>query len=143
MVPEVDNQPPADRFEDPRVPSGRPGSRAPHILVSREGEEVSTIDLFADRWVLLHGPKGSAWRTLLAGSPAGAAVRAVCHGIEPAGDLQDINGHWATKYRLDDEGAVLIRPDGFVAWRRQVATGDAGAALDAAFGHVLALNGHS
>jgi 2-polyprenyl-6-methoxyphenol hydroxylase-like FAD-dependent oxidoreductase len=36
-----------DLFEDPRTPSGRAGSRAPHVLVTRRGARVSTIDLFA------------------------------------------------------------------------------------------------
>ena len=59
----------ADLFEDPRAPSGRPGSRAPHLIVKRGDDEVSTIDLFAGRWVLCAGPEGQPWARILAGQP--------------------------------------------------------------------------
>jgi putative polyketide hydroxylase len=37
-----------------------------------------------------------------------------------------------------EDGAVLVRPDGFVAWRSEGATADPVAALTAAIGQVLA-----
>lgn len=50
-----------DLFEDPRHPSGRPGSRAPHLIVRHRDAPVSTLDLFRDRWVLFSGSTGSDW----------------------------------------------------------------------------------
>jgi hypothetical protein len=126
-----------DFFENPRAPSGRPGCRAPHLTVKRAGDEVSTVDLFAGSWVLFGGPKGEAWRDLLRHSPAVAALGAVCHCLEPAGDLQDVNHRWSAAYGVDADGAVLVRPDGVVAWRRRSAGGSAQSALDAAFDRVL------
>jgi hypothetical protein len=32
----------------------------------------------------------------------------------------DVDGAWQEKYGVTDTGAVLVRPDGFVAWRAQV-----------------------
>jgi hypothetical protein len=32
-------------------------------------------------------------------------------------DVEDPEGRWAKTYGLSAEGAVLVRPDGFVAWR--------------------------
>jgi len=33
------------------------------------------------------------------------------------GDLLDLENGWQTKMGMSAEGAVLVRPDGFVAWR--------------------------
>ena len=98
---------------------------------------MSTVDLFAGQWVLCGGPEGDAWPRLLRDSPSAAALRVACHGIEPAGNLQDVNRRWSAAYGVDADGAVLIRPDGFVAWRRRHADGDAQDALDAALDRVL------
>ncbi|MGH2871253.1 MAG: FAD-dependent monooxygenase, partial [Solirubrobacteraceae bacterium] len=39
--------------EDPRTSRARPGSRAPHVQLSRDGEPISTLDLFGSELVLL------------------------------------------------------------------------------------------
>jgi hypothetical protein len=123
-------------FENPRTPSGRPGSRAPHVIVKRAGERLSTIDVFANQWVLVYGPTGRLWSDLLGRSKA-ASLDVGARGLEPAGDLCDVDGRALTAYGIDSDGAVLIRPDGFIAWRRRSASGAAQADLDAAVGHVL------
>jgi hypothetical protein len=102
-------------------------------VLRHESTDVSTIDLFAGKWVLLHGPKGGAWRDLLAGNRAFASLQAVCYGIAPDGTLEDVKGRWPSLYNLDDDGAVLIRPDGIVAWRAQ----NAGDSAQTAFATVL------
>lgn len=134
---------PLDLFENPRALSGRPGSRAPHLIVKRAGKEVSTVDLFAGKWVLCGSPEGHAWPNLLSQSPSAVPLGVMWHGIEPAGDLQDINHRWSAAYGIDTDGAVLIRPDGFVAWRRRKADGSAQSALDAACDRMLMLDDDS
>jgi putative polyketide hydroxylase len=133
----------SDLFEDPRVPSGRPGSRAPHLIVKREAGVMSTVDLFAGQWVLCSGPEGRGWRQVLHDSPSAAALPVAYHGIEPAGDLQDVHRRWSAAYGVAADGAVLVRPDGFVAWRRRHADGNLQDGLDAAFARVLAHDGNS
>ena len=63
--------------EHPRESKGRPGSRAPHVLVPRDGERVSTLDLFGEGFVLLAGADGAAWRAAAVGAagPPGSAAR--------------------------------------------------------------------
>ncbi|WP_199493543.1 aklavinone 12-hydroxylase RdmE, partial [Marinitenerispora sediminis] len=56
----IDDADPA-RAEDPARASGRPGFRAPHLWVERQGERCSTIDLFGRGWVVLCGPQGGGW----------------------------------------------------------------------------------
>jgi putative polyketide hydroxylase len=87
--------------------------------------------------VLCAGPDGRAWREALCRSTRGTELGVVHHGIAPAGDLQDVHGRWSAAYGVDADGAVLIRPDGFVAWRRRTPGADAQTALDAAFEEVI------
>jgi 2-polyprenyl-6-methoxyphenol hydroxylase-like FAD-dependent oxidoreductase len=101
--------------QHPRESKGRPGSRAPHLFVESEGAQVSTLDLFGLRFVLLVAPEGEAWRsaTVAAAEEVGAAVD--CHVI---GDPQ-----FPDAYGITAAGAVLVRPDGVVGWRALDGTG--------------------
>jgi putative polyketide hydroxylase len=100
--------------------------------MAHRGAKVSTIDLFGDRWVLVSGPRGRAWSELLRQSPAARAFGIAWHGIHPDGDLEDLANRWSTAYGVHKDGAVLIRPDGFIAWRRPTSTGNAAAAFNVA-----------
>ncbi|MET7466844.1 FAD-dependent monooxygenase [Nonomuraea sp. NPDC005501] len=102
-------------LEDPRVPSGRPGSRAPHVVLDWDGRHISTIDLFATGFVLMTGPKGRAW------TDAGRRVQDLL-GIQltrviVGDELKDVDGVFEERYGVGGGGAVLVRPDGYVAWR--------------------------
>ena len=44
------------------VPSARPGGRAPHAWLERDGQRLSTIDLVGKDFVLLTSATGTAWR---------------------------------------------------------------------------------
>jgi putative polyketide hydroxylase len=118
-----------DLFEDPRHLSGRPGSRAPHLVVTDRGARVSTIDLFSDRWVLVSGSDVSDWSDWVRRSAAARVLGVVWHGIQPAGALEDVAGRFAAAYGVGADGAVLIRPDGFIAWRHATSA-DGAKALD-------------
>ena len=45
------------------------------------------------------------------------------------GELRDPGGAFAAAYGISPAGAVLVRPDGFVAWRARDATGTSEAAI--------------
>ncbi len=97
--------------EHPRESKARPGSRAPHVLVPRDGERVSTLDLFGEGFVLLAGTDGAAWHT----AALGAADRL---GVPLDGYvIGDSATGFAEAYGISQAGAVLVRPDGVVAWR--------------------------
>jgi putative polyketide hydroxylase len=40
-----------------------------------------------------------------------------CHHFGDGSEVKDIENRWPTAYGVEEDGAVLIRPDGFVAWR--------------------------
>jgi 2-polyprenyl-6-methoxyphenol hydroxylase-like FAD-dependent oxidoreductase len=104
-----------ETWEDPATPSGRPGFRAPHVPVTVDGAERSTLDLFGREFVLVAGPDGESWcaAARAAGESFGVPVQAYRLGSE----LTDAAGVLEATYGTGAEGAVLVRPDGFVAWR--------------------------
>jgi putative polyketide hydroxylase len=117
------------------VPSARPGCRAPHVWLMRDGERISTIDLFGPRFVLLTGPGGGGWREAVAGLGQ-SGVKLV--GFTIGEELLDPDGVWQTAYGVDDDGAVLVRPDGQVAWRSRCGSSEPGVVLRSALDRVLA-----
>jgi putative polyketide hydroxylase len=74
--------------------------------------------------VLLAGPAADKW--LVAAERLDLLVDAYRVGE----DLEDPEGHFPKKYGITDEGAVLIRPDGFVAWRAETNEGDLESAVN-------------
>jgi hypothetical protein len=96
---------------DPRTSCGAPGTRLPHAWVERHGQRLSTLDLSAS-FLVLAGPNGGAWCD---------AARAIADpGIEAhqiGRDVIDTDGRLADAIGLSDTGALIVRPDGFVAWR--------------------------
>jgi hypothetical protein len=99
------------------VPTARPGCRAPHIWLSCAGHRLSTLDLFVTRFVLLAGQAGTAW--CRAAREVAQTRRLPLHAftVGAQGDLIDPERSWATTYGVEQDGAVLVRPDGHVAWR--------------------------
>ncbi|NBM16267.1 FAD-dependent monooxygenase [Streptomyces sp. GC420] len=114
---------------DPQTPvvpegmqlTGEPGSRAPHMWLNRSGERVSTLDLYERSMVLLCGAGSSAgWHAAADKVADGMPVRLESYRIggEPEAELVPEDGaDWARMHGVTADGAVLVRPDGFVAWR--------------------------
>src|SRR5215813_12741783 len=48
--------------EHPHISRGRPGTRAPHMVLERKGKRLCTCYLFGDSFVLLTGAYGVRWR---------------------------------------------------------------------------------
>ncbi|MDQ0259488.1 FAD-dependent monooxygenase [Sinomonas atrocyanea] len=116
----------------------RPGAKLPHAwLVDRSGRRTSTLDVTGHgRVTLVTGLSGKAWKE--AASRLGLAfLRTVVVG-EPG--YEDPYAYWARIREVDEAGAILVRPDGYVAWRQSEAVWDpdeAEAQLREALGHVL------
>jgi len=103
-------------LEDPHNPSGRPGTRVPHIMLQRNGVAVSTHDLPENGFALLAGTGGRSW-TEAAHALAGAGIPLKAHGIVPDGDLADPDGRLEKTVGIGTQGALLLRPDGVIGWR--------------------------
>jgi 2-polyprenyl-6-methoxyphenol hydroxylase-like FAD-dependent oxidoreductase len=123
--------------EDPRLTFGRPGSRAPHLWLYRGGNRVSTIDLFGRSFVLLSTFEGARWcasARAVASRFKTLELEAHCVGTAL---LRDPDLRFAEAYGLAGAGAVLVRPDGFVAWRARQLASDAETAMEHALASVL------
>ena len=117
------------------VQSARPGCRAPHVRLSRGAEQISTIDLFGAHFALLAGRNGDGWRQA-AQAMAGSWPEITAH-VVGGGELSDPDGNFHEIYGLDTDGAVLVRPDGYVAWRSRTKAANPQAALRAAIDGLL------
>ncbi|ARF58619.1 FAD-dependent oxidoreductase [Streptomyces gilvosporeus] len=120
--------------------TGAPGTRAPHMWLQRAGVRLSTLDLYEKSLVLLTGPEGEPWHAAAARTAERWALRLPAYriGTRPEDDLAPEQGaDWAEVHGTTPQGAVLVRPDGFVAWRAQGAAADPEAELDRVLAAVL------
>jgi putative polyketide hydroxylase len=104
-----------------------PGGRAPHcwLKVAEGGPMVSTIDLFKDqRFTLLAGRDARPWVSAFTKACATGGLCAQSFVIGAGGDLVDHMGAFYDLYEIGSQGAVLVRPDGHVAWRARGAAED-------------------
>lgn len=97
--------------------TGRPGTRAPHLWIEREGKRISTLDLFNRHFVLLVGSNGQVWSNAARAVATLKKIDLAIYRFGRDGDLIDLDERWCATYGVTSEGAVLVRPDGFVAWR--------------------------
>ena len=123
------------------VMDARPGHPLPHAWIERGqgGERISTIDLVKPgRFLLIAGEDGREWcdAAIEAGRSLGIEVDAVTIG-HTDGDWLDPRLTWARHRRFGRNGAILVRPDRFVAWRSAGAPVDAVGQLTAAMSSVL------
>lgn len=113
-------------------PDGRPGTRAPHVALRRSGADISTLDLFGSGFVLLTGPDGAAWQAAAAQLSTPIEVYRI-----GSPELVDVKDQWTERYSVKSDGAVLVRPDGIVAWRATELPVQPSVALDEAVATIL------
>lgn len=100
---------------DKYIPTTLPGSRAPYVQLIQEGKVISTLDLFEKEYVLLIGSEGHQWQDVVKQLTLTSQLK--IYRIAADGDLIDPEDRWHTTYEMTATGAVLVRPDGHVAWR--------------------------
>jgi len=119
--------------------STRPGAKLPHAwLVGGDGRRVSTLDVVGrGRFTLVTGLAGQAWKAAAAAMDL-PFLRTVVIG-EPG--ALDSYCAWQALREIEESGALLVRPDGIVAWRPHSGEGldvaSAGAVLDTALASLL------
>jgi putative polyketide hydroxylase len=117
-----------------------PGTRAPHLWVEHGGRRISVHDLFHNAFVLLTGAEDTGWIEAVDSSEGLVPLRAFRVGpVSSGAELVDVEGTWQSRYGLGHGDAVLVRPDGYVAWRAGSSPGNRSARLAAALRTILAI----
>ncbi|GGI09373.1 FAD-dependent monooxygenase [Egicoccus halophilus] len=115
VVPDGTEPPPVGQTR--YVPTGRPGHRAPHLWLEHDGVRFSTIDLLHARFVLLAGPQGGPWRDAAKAHADRTDLPLIAACVGADAELVDVDDDFLSTYGIEATGAVLVRPDGHVAWR--------------------------
>lgn len=132
-----DGMPDSGFDRDPELyhqPSSRPGAKLPHAWITSGTRTVSTLDTVGKgRFTLLTGIGGEAWVRAAEAHPLDIATVVVGPGQE----YEDPYGDWARLSEVSDGGALLVRPDGYVAFRHADAAVDAEQLLTDALRRIL------
>ena len=118
---------------DPGTLNGQPGTRAPHVAMTKGGKWMSSLDLYRSNPVLIVGPRGDHW--LNAGAQLATEFRLDIHRV--GADADGSAEAFLQCHGISETGAILIRPDGFVAWRAPSQDASPIEELADALGHVL------
>jgi hypothetical protein len=99
---------------------GAAGTRAPHLPIELDGEPMSTLDLFGNGFVLLADAAGGGpWRAAAGAVSSSRTARVLPYLIGSADatgiDVVDTRNRWPD--HSWPGAAMLVRPDGIVAWR--------------------------
>ncbi|MGC4994525.1 FAD-dependent monooxygenase [Nocardia salmonicida] len=141
-------------FWPPR-PDGSIGTRAPHVPMLQAGRAISTIDLFGTEFVLFTGAESTDWQKACVTVAERLGILIQHYRIAPNGEerhpinmrqgstltdtLHDHKSLWHDAYGVGTFGAVLVRPDGVVAWRFPGKADNAAAAFTAVLCRVLSI----
>ena len=94
-----------------------PGARMPHAWLEGADGRLSTLDLVGPGLTLITGPGGAAWLHAATAVASDVAFPLRAHVV--GGDLDSRDGVFCERFGLGADGAVLVRPDGHIAWRRE------------------------
>src|SRR5580692_8225260 len=99
-------------------PSTVPGAHLPHAWVGDAANKVSTLDLAPyGTFTLFTGIAGEAWADAAEKVSRDLNVPVKTVIIGPGREVTDIYYDWARVREIDEDGALLVRPDKFIAWR--------------------------
>jgi 2,4-dichlorophenol 6-monooxygenase len=121
--------------------STRPGAPLPHAWIDDEdGNRRPIKDLVKPGcFLLIAGEEGQAWceaaRQLAREAKLPLDALRIGH---LDGDLFDPRCAWLRSRQIDSDGAILVRPDRFIAWRAPTAVEDPRGALAAALSQIFA-----
>lgn len=106
----------------------RPGAKLPHAwLVGKNGIRMSTLDVIGKgKLTLLTGLAGQAWVSAAKQLDV-PCLRTVVVGEAGAKDLYFA---WQRVSEIHQAGALLVRPDGYIAWRQSEPVWDESTAKD-------------
>ncbi|HDX9491468.1 FAD-dependent oxidoreductase [Bacillus thuringiensis] len=117
--------------------NGRPGTRAPHLGGTYEGKKVSILDLFGNNFVLLTRVENSFWAEAAHTVSAKLGINIKGYRVGLRGDFIAPEDTFSKLYGIENGGAVLIRPDGFIGWRSEKTVVNPDIVLEEVMGNLL------
>ena len=127
--------------EDPELyyqASSFPGSPIPHAWLDQGSRQVSTLDVVGKgKFTILTGIGGQKWAEAAKVVSEAFGITLDTVSIGAGQDYEDYFGDWARQSEVEDDGAVLVRPDLFVAWRVKTMPADPEAELRRVLGAIL------
>ncbi|KAK5059694.1 hypothetical protein LTR84_009577 [Exophiala bonariae] len=106
-----------EKYDAPASPSAAPGSRFPHTWLSSDSEpikQVSSLDLIKQNLVLVASESESRWIEAAQGISFPIDTYVINASSSP---WKDVEGKLGKRCQLGPGQALLVRPDGFIAWR--------------------------
>lgn len=138
VIPDESPAPPRDPMGIKHTPTTRPGHRLPHAWLNNRGKRLSTHDIGGiGNFILITGPGGKGWCEAAARVSTRSGVPIEAFRIAPGGDYGDPTRSWSELSQIDADGALLLRPDRYVACRFQTGATDPYAALEGALTKLL------
>jgi 2,4-dichlorophenol 6-monooxygenase len=138
-----DGTPEPEFTRDPELyyhPTTWPGARMPHVWLEHKGIRVSDHDLAGKgRFALFTGIGGDPWVEAAREVGERTGVQIAAYVIGPGRETIDIYDDWARAREVEENGAVLVRPDAMVGWRSNELPDDPAAALGSAMEQLLGL----
>ncbi|MEV0637556.1 FAD-dependent monooxygenase [Streptomyces sp. NPDC050619] len=127
----------APDFIDPHTLSGAPGTRVPHLWLDTDGGRmVSTLSLADRRPLLIAGAKATEWYDSALAVTRRTGVR--LDALRMGDGVRERERSWHDALGVTENGAVLVRPDGFVGWRASAAQPSPDRVLDTVVARILA-----
>lgn len=145
IIPDGTPDPGFDRDEEMFYQaSSRPGAHVPHawIVERATGKRKSTLDLCGKgEFSLLTGIAGEqSWQAAVERIREETGVNVNLHVIGPGRQYEDSYGYFAEQKETEESGALLVRPDFFVAFRAQAGNRTTANDLVTSFKAILGTN---
>lgn len=115
-----------------------PGSHLPHAWVGDSTTKLALMDVAPyTQWTVITGIAGEAWAGAAdkIGHELGIPLQTVVVG--PGREVTDLYYDWAKLREIDEDGALLVRPDKHIAWRAMTMPDHPYAALRSALTQIL------
>ena len=118
------------------IPSARPGARFPHINFLKNTAPTASHDLLDYRYSSFFiREKGALWKTALQQLPIIIQQKIKVFRLDELGFSEKVYKELIALCEIDGTGALLIRPDGHVAWRTKSFKGNPTEELQQVFQH--------
>lgn len=96
-------------------PGSGPGDRAPHVRLVGAPGISSTLDLIGPDFALITQTDDPAWQQQAA-TAAAAGIPITVRALNTGPQREAATTNWNTLCGIPATGAVLVRPDGHIAW---------------------------